>query len=340
MLSTHARGRLRRWPNDPKPTDGFSVTQSLVRDVNAGMEAYRLDTVIPRLVSYIDDLTNWYIRSNRARFWKTEHRADQSSAFHSLYEVLVTFAKVLAPFMPFLTEEVYQRLVRQIDPAAAASVHWCDYPQVNEILIDEDLERRIAIVRRVVSLGRKLREDARIKVRQPLPQLTVVSRDGQMREDAVAASNTIATELNVRTVATDAQEENFTQLTIKPNFKELRNRCAPKLGAIGKELSQWSFGEVAKLEAGETIAVCDEDIALADVLLQRKPLEGAMVATHEEITVVLDTTLNEELILEGLSREVISGRAGGAQNPGPCCLRPYYHAMERRKPTCHGHHPA
>ena len=129
-------------------------------------------------MSFIDDLNQLVHSLEPCPFLETEERADQSSAFHSLYEVLVTFAKVLAPFMPFLTEEVYQRLVRQIDDNAEHSIHWCDYPQVDASLIDEDLERRIAIVRRVVSLGRKLREDARIKVRQPLPQLTVVSRDG------------------------------------------------------------------------------------------------------------------------------------------------------------------
>ncbi|TVR41163.1 MAG: isoleucine--tRNA ligase [Planctomycetota bacterium] len=284
----------------------LSVLQSLVRDVNLGMERYRLDTVIPRLVSFIDDLTNWYIRANRPRFWKTENRADQAAAFHTLHEVLSTFARVLAPFMPFLTENVYQRLVRPIDAAAPESIHWCDYPQVDESLIDEHLERRMAVVRRVVSLGRRLREDARIKVRQPLGLLTVISRDETLRSDAEAGGATIAAELNVRSVATSAAEAEFTTLIIKPNFAVLRSRCASKLGPIGKALASWGFDEVERLEAGASISICDEDISLADVLLQRKPREGAVVATDGEISVVLDTALSDELRREGVAREVIS----------------------------------
>ncbi|TVR08474.1 MAG: isoleucine--tRNA ligase [Planctomycetota bacterium] len=284
----------------------LSVLQSLIRDVNAGMEAYRLDTVIPRLVSFIDDLTNWYIRSNRPRFWKTEERRDQSNAFHTLHEVLSTFARVLAPFMPFLTEDVHQRLVRSIDPQAPRSIHWCDYPQVDEDLIDQDLERRTAVIRRVVSLGRKLREEHRLRVRQPLAGATVVSRDEQLRSDVETAAPAISHELNVRMVHASNREEEFTSIAVKPNFKVLRQRCAPKLGQIGKALAQWGFAEVEQLEAGQSISCCDEELGLGDVLLQRKPLEGAVVATDGEISVVLDTTLDDDLRREGYAREVIS----------------------------------
>ena len=118
----------------------LSVLQSLIRDVNKEMEEYRLYNVVPRLVGFIDDLTNWYIRSSRSRFWKSEDDGDKQSAYATLYRVLVDFAQLLAPFMPFLTEEVYQRLVVRLDDKAPQSVHWCDYPQVAEVLIDEELE--------------------------------------------------------------------------------------------------------------------------------------------------------------------------------------------------------
>src|SRR5690606_21143247 len=123
-----------------------------------------LYTVVPRLVSFIDDLTNWYVRRSRARFWKSEDDHDKQSAFATLYEVLTTFSKVLAPFMPFLTETVWQRLVRSVDASAPASVHWCDYPQVEPDRIDAALERRMATVRALATLGRRIREDHRIRV--------------------------------------------------------------------------------------------------------------------------------------------------------------------------------
>jgi isoleucyl-tRNA synthetase len=283
-----------------------STMQSLIRDVNREMEAYRLYTVVPRLVAFIDDLTNWYIRLSRPRFWKTTDRADQGAAFATLYEVLTTFAKVLAPFMPFLTEEVHQRLVRPVDEAAPASVHWCDYPQADERLIDRALEERIAIARTVVALGRKLRDDHKLKVRQPLAALTVASRDAAVRTAVQASAALIADELNVKRVAVSSDEGAFCAITVKPNFKELGKRAGPKLKEIGAALSQWSHAEVARLEAGEAIAVAEVPLRLADVLLQRTPAAGALVASEGAVTCVLDTALTPELVREGLANEFIS----------------------------------
>src|SRR5690606_34826257 len=161
-----ARPDIDRW--------AISVLQSLVRDVNREMEGYRLYSVVPRLVRFIDDLTNWYIRRSRPRFWKSNDRVDQTSAYATLYDLLTTFAKVLAPFMPFVTEMVHQRLVVKVHQNAPASVHFCDYPIADLALVDESLEARMQVTREIVALGRKLREDHKIKVRQPLAKLTVV----------------------------------------------------------------------------------------------------------------------------------------------------------------------
>ncbi|HEX7670795.1 MAG TPA: class I tRNA ligase family protein, partial [Polyangiaceae bacterium] len=157
----------RSWPTPPvseRPDIDrwvLSVLQSLIADVNREMEGYRLYNVVPRLVAFIDDLTNWYIRSSRPRFWRSEGTddSDKASAFATLYDVLVTFAKVLAPFMPFLTETVYQRLVRPLDAKAPASVHFADYPHAETPLIDVGLEQRMKVTRTVVTLARKVREE-------------------------------------------------------------------------------------------------------------------------------------------------------------------------------------
>ena len=216
------------------------------------------------------------------------------------------FAKVLAPFMPFITETVYQRLVPPVDGTAPKCVHFCDYPVADEQLIDPALERRMVTARAVVTLARKLREDHRIKVRQPLPQLTIVHRDPEVRMDVGHSDALIREEINVKNVGVEADESAFTTLSVKPNFKALGKRCGSKLKQIGAVLSEWSFEEVAKLEAGERVEVEGEALGLDDVLLKRTAREGAAVATDGSVTVVLETSISEELRREGLARELVS----------------------------------
>jgi isoleucyl-tRNA synthetase len=284
----------------------ISVLQSLIADVNQEMEAYRLYNVVPRLVHFIDDLTNWYVRRSRPRFWKSSDDSDKACAYATLYEVLVSFAKVLAPFMPFVTETVYQRLVRPVDSEAPGSVHFCDYPSPISSAIDSALEARMQVARDVVALGRKLREEQRIRVRQPLRKLTVVHRDAKVREMALGSRALIQDELNVKALGVEADESSFTSISVKPNFKTLGKRCGPKLKTIGAELGKWGFDEVARLESGGTIEVAGEALALGDVILQRSALAGAVVATNGDLTVVLDTALDAALEREGIAREFVS----------------------------------
>ncbi|MBA3684235.1 MAG: isoleucine--tRNA ligase [Planctomycetes bacterium] len=292
------RAELDRWL--------LSTVQSLVRDVNAEMEGYRLYNVVPRLVEFIDELTNWYIRLSRARFWKSVDKADQDAAYATLYEVLVTFAKVLAPFMPFLTEEAYQRLVLPVDAGAAKSIHWCDYPQPRAALIDAPLEADMAVARAVVGLGRKLREDHKLKVRQPLARITVVSRDPAVRAAAQRFAGLLADELNVKRVDLSADEGAFCAITVKPNFKELGKRAGPKLKEIGAALALWTISEVATLEGGGAVTVAGVELRLVDVLLQRSAAGGTFVASAGATTVALDATMTPELVAEGYAREFIS----------------------------------
>jgi isoleucyl-tRNA synthetase len=302
----------RSWTPDPEKERAdidrwiLSVLQSLVGDVNREMEGYRLYAVVPRLVTFIDDLTNWYVRRSRPRFWKSEDDRDKRNAYATLYEVLVTFAKVLAPFMPFLTETAYQKLVRPVAPNAPASVHFSDYPVFDGRLVDPALEERMRTVRSVVALGRKLREDHKIKVRQPLPKITVVHREARIRDAVLASTALIADEINVKEVVALADESAFAQVTVKPNFKTLGKRCGPKLKEIGAALAGWGFSEVQRLEAGETLEVAGEQLTLSDVVLQRGSKGDAAVATDGEITVALDTRIDEALLREGIARELVS----------------------------------
>jgi len=284
----------------------LSVLQSLVADVNHEMEGYRLYNVVPRLVSFIDDLTNWYVRRSRPRFWKSADDKDKHSAYATIYEVLVTFAKVLAPFMPFLTETIYQRFVRPVDPSAPESVHFCDYPKANSALIEPALEERMAVVRNVVGLARKVREEHKLKVRQPLRKLTVAHRDAYVRDAVLSSKALIMEEINVKTLEVSADESAFATIGVKPNFKALGKRVGPKLKEIGAALQSWGAAEVARLEAGDTITVAGEPLALGDVLLQRSSKGESAVATDGGITVALDTHLDDALRREGVAREFIS----------------------------------
>jgi len=295
----------------------LSVLQSLVRDVNHEMEGYRLYNVVPRLVAFIDDLTNWYIRRARSRFWAGAGvTADKASAYATLYELLVTFSRVLAPFMPFLTELVHQKLVVAVYDSAPKSVHFCDYPQPATELIDADLESAFELARRAVSLGRKIREEQRIKVRQPLAELTLVHRDEKVRNLAGKVIALVADELNVKRVALSADEGQFATVTVKPNFKTLGKRCGKKLGPIGARLAKLSHLEIAALEAGEPLKIEDEQIRLEDVLLQRTPRPGSAVASDGELTVALDVSLTPSLIGEGHARELVSQLQNARKSAG------------------------
>jgi isoleucyl-tRNA synthetase len=294
----------------------LSSLESLVRDVNREMEGYRLYNVVPRLLWFIDVLTNWYIRRSRRRFWKSDDDADKADAYATLYEVLVTFAKVMAPFMPFVSEYVYQHLVRGVDANAPPSVHFCDYPKADASRIDAALEERMAVVRSVVGLGRKLREDQKLKVRQPLAALTVVSRDARVTAAARTTAALIADELNVKQVEFSADEATFCTLSIKPNFQALRERAGSKLKPIGEALRTWGVSEIDKLEQGESLDVAGVSISLADVLLTRTPVKGSVVASSGAVTVVLDPKITPELAQEGIAREFTSVLQQARKNAG------------------------
>ncbi len=284
----------------------LSLLQSLVRDVNREMEGYRLYNVVPRLDRFIDDLTNGYVRWNRDRFWAGDDHADQADAYHTLYAVLTTFSKVIAPFMPFIAEEVHQRLVVGVDAAAPKSVHWCDFPQADETLIDAGLEADVTTAFAVASLGRKLREEKKLKIRQPLPAITVVSRDPAVRAAAERLAPQLAAELNVKAVRVSADEAAVCAINVKPNFAALRGRAGPKLKEIGATLAAWGFNEVAALESGRLVEVAGIAIGSGDVLLQRTPVAGGAVASAGAISVALDTAITPELAAEGHAREFVS----------------------------------
>ena len=295
-----------------------SVLQSLIRDVNTEMERYRLYAVIPPILGFIDDLTNWYIRRSRRRFWRqrTGDDADKLAAFATLHEVLTTFGRVAAPILPFITEEIYQVLEREHDADVPASIHLTNYPEADEAAIDTDLESAMATVRAVVNLGRRLRRQHNLRIRQPLSTLTVVSRVQTEREALESHAALIREELNVKSLVIEADESHLVRLSAKANFKKLGPRFGKDMRTVAAAIEQLDHQAIDRLLRGKSVDVVGHNIMLDGVAVQRDPLAGLVVTTGAHITVALDTHVSDELRSEGIAREFINRIQGIRRDVG------------------------
>ena len=299
---------------DRPPIDRWllSVQQSLVREVNTQMEGYYLYRVVPPILGFIDDLTNWYIRQSRRRFWRSaddvEGRRDKAAAYATLYEALVTFAKVMAPVLPFITDAVYQNLVVEpgVSSADKDSVHLCDYPEVDLSRIDEDLEKEQAVVRSVCSLGRALREKHKLKTRQPLRKVIVVHHEPTVTAAVERNRAVIAQELNVKEVEIQNDGAALSTLSFKANFKRLGRRLGGRMKAAAGRIGRLTADEWAELSAGGSLTVEDEPITAEDVMVSRQAKGDVVIEVEGALTVALDPVLDEALTQEGWARELIS----------------------------------
>ncbi len=287
----------------------LSVQQSLLADINREMEGYYLYNVVGPMLSFIDDLTNWYIRRSRRRFWRTRSSddADKLAAFATLYEVLLTFVKALAPVLPFVSEQIYQSLaVEAAVPDAPRSVHHCDFPESENDKIDIPLEAAMEVVRTVVSLGHNLRKQEGLKVRQPLGSVTVMSADGATRAAITDHVDVIANELNTRAVVVDADDQGMVELSVKPDFRVLGPRLGGSMPRVAARLADLSDDDIATLSTGTPIDVEGHAITPDDVEFVRSARPGTVVATDGTVSVALDTEVTDDLRREGYAREIIS----------------------------------
>lgn len=281
------------YPDSANVLDRWIVSsmETLIADVTSAMDDYDLQRSVRPFVKFIEDLTNWYIRRSRRRFWKSQNDNDKLSAYRTLRYVLVQLSKVAAPFTPFVAEEIYRNLRGASDPH---SVHLCDFPTANAAARDLPLERRMADVQTVVELGRRLRADNDLKVRQPLSAIRIAGGDVQGLEDL------IEDELNVKAVQYVADETDLCEISLKANFKTLGPKCGPKMKAVAAAIA--SAKSFAALGCGvEGIALTEDD-----VVVTRKPRAGLVVASEGATVVALETALTPELVAEGLAREFVS----------------------------------
>ena len=288
-----------------------SVLQSLIASVNENMEGYYLYDVVPPTLAFIEDLTNWYVRRSRRRFWAARtgdsgSDADKLAAFATLYEVLTTFSKTLAPVLPFVTERLYQELVVRVDSGAPVSVHHCDFPQAVPELIDAELEAQIRVVRSVVALGRSIRTSEKLRTRQPLTEATILTHDPRVVRAVADHADLIAEELNVKSVRSSRDESELVTLSAKCDFSKLGPRFGPRVKEIAGAVAGLSGEELAPVLDGASLEVMGETLTLDDLVISRTALPGVVVQTEGALAVALDTTITDDLRTEGMAREIVS----------------------------------
>lgn len=288
----------------------LSKTASFVASVEDGLERYDLQEATSHFAPFADMLTNWYIRRSRRRFWSDVESKERREAFLVLSTVLKTFAQVAAPFMPFFTELMWTNLKGKNDPK---SIHMTKFPSRDLFKRDAFLEKSHAIAQETSQLAHALRKELKLKVRQPLKTVYVITRDLQLQNAIKSVQEIIKDEINVKEVVIQSDEHEFVDIQAKPNFRVLGKKVGKKMKAVQDAIATISFddlvrfmesGKEAQLHLhveGETIILTHEDVAI-----ERKVKEG-MVAHHENgLTVALDTALTDELLAEGLAREIVN----------------------------------
>jgi isoleucyl-tRNA synthetase len=280
----------------------------VVRDVTGDLEAEDLVSATVTAEAFLDDLTNWYVRRSRRRFWKSEHDEDKNAAYATLYHVLVKFAKLLAPFVPFVTEAMYQNLVRSCYPEAYESIHQCDWTEANLAVVDQKLLDQMELAREISSLGLSARNSAGIKVRQPLSKvLAYVPGKRSLSNELVEI---VTDELNVKELEYVAEASQLVNYQVMPDNKLLGPRFGAMFPKVRAVLSAADQEQVANtVQSGEPVMlqIDGQPVTLApeEILVQTQPAQGLAVAADKFATVALDTKVTPELRAEGLAREIV-----------------------------------
>lgn len=292
----------------------LSRLHQLVGVVRTGLDNYAPDTAARAIERFtIDELSNWYIRRNRRRFWKAENDGDKTAAYATLHECLTVLSGLLAPFIPFVAESMYQNLVRSFDAEAPESVHLTRYPVSDKAKVDEALSLDMSAVLEVVSLCHAARQQAAVKVRQPLPAILVYTRDPERLEAILRLKDQVQEELNVKDVQPLSDPGEVVSYEIRPNLPVLGPKYGKRLGQVRQALAQLDPAEVARAAAAAApirlvlVDGSEVDLEPTEVLVDLVKRDGFAAAQSDAMTVVLDVNLTSELIREGLARDFIRG---------------------------------
>ena len=288
----------------------LALLNQTVRTCTSALDNYDAKTAGDAIESFVDQLSNWYVRRNRRRFWKSTDPDDKRSAYLTLYECLNVVTKLMAPFVPFIAEHVYQNLVRTVDQDAPISVHMSAWPEVNATFDDEALLHDIGVVQKVVGLARAARGQSGVRTRQPLSRLLVRTPDDAATKALEDHEDQILEEVNVKSIEFIARDEGLVNYRIKPNLPKLGKQYGKQLPDIRRELKKEDGAEVAgKVARGENIIISVPSGKLRltgeDVIIETSSAEGYACGADAGYLTALDTALTEELIREGIARELI-----------------------------------
>jgi isoleucyl-tRNA synthetase len=303
-----ANGEVKAPANPQNVLDRWilSSASQMVEEIRSELDSYNLQKAANRFSKFIDDLTNWYIRRSRRRFWKSGNDSDKLEAYATLHYVLLVFAKTAAPFIPFTTEAIY-RVLRTKD--MPESVHLCDYP-VPDDCRDEYLEKQMALTMTAVSQGRYLRTQHNLKVRQPLAKAVLAAGDAETRKMMEGTAWIVAEELNVKTVEFTDDEAELVKRSCKANFKALGARLGKNMKAAAAVIEKFTSNEIGDILAGKPYELEIEgnkvEITANDLVIKREEKPGMVAASENGVTIALTTELTPELEAEGLARELVS----------------------------------
>ncbi len=285
----------------------LSKLNTMVKTVDESLGSYKIPEATKALADFVDDMSNWYVRRGRERYWAKDMPQDKINAYMTLYEALVTLCKTAAPMIPFMTEDIYQNLVVNVDKTAPMSIHLCDFPVANEAYIDAELEASMDQVLKIVVFGRAARNTANIKSRQPIGNMFVKAE----KELDKYFVEIIEDELNIKAVTFKEDLSDFTAYSFKPQLRTVGPKYGKQLGGIREYLANVDGNEAMatlKSEGALKFDVAGTEVVLAeeDLLIETAKMEGYVTEGDNFVTVVLDTTLTPELIEEGFVREIIS----------------------------------
>ena len=285
----------------------LSRLNTLVKEVDEDLDTFKVTEAARAMQDFTDELSNWYVRRCRDRYWGSEETPDKVAAYMTLYTVLKTMALLSAPFTPFMSEQIYQNMVRTVDKDAPLSVHLCDFPKADEERINPELEENMGRILDIVTLGRSARNEANMKIRQPLPVM-YIQGESMTEEFASIAEE----ELNVKEVRFASDLSNLMSYQVKPQLRTLGPRYGKNLGAISKHLAEDGVGDkvvAATADGGvyrANVNGIDIELSADDVLVSTKQKEGLVSMAENGLNIVLDTNLTPELIEEGFAREIVS----------------------------------
>ena len=283
----------------------LSKLQTLTQKVSREMEAYQLYHVIPPLFTFIDHLTNWYIRLNRRRFWEDGPAEDKWQAYSTLFTTIKQLSTLMAPFAPFLSETIFQRL-RTFDDTLPESVHLCRYPQVDTSKVNASLEDAVDRMQQIILLGRQKRNQVKIKVKTPLQNLTIIHKNQKILKEIAQLELYIKSELNIKELQYTQDEEYYINLFAKPNSPVLGKKLGKDFGQYQKLITALPSKQCVALESGKSIKLGEREFSPTEILTFREAKKGTHALSNRLISIAMNCELTDELISEGLAREVVN----------------------------------